>query len=118
VAVFAPAIEILLFFRQMGQNTIGKFGLCWGIDKAHRTFVQISHGGLSLDAQIASAQQFKNPVTDVGKTQAGNGLYLVFRQLGAQIVFHTYSSFNPFSLWYQIFRLLSMACRWTEYPFT
>ena len=42
------------------------------------TAVELGHGFLAFGAQVAPAQQLPDPVADVGKTQIGDGVDLLF----------------------------------------
>ena len=81
MGIFAPAEEAQFLLRQMGQHFVGKFCLGRGLDQLDRIPMEILDGLVTLQAQIAAAQQFKHTVTHMGQAQIGDGIDLVFGKI-------------------------------------
>ena len=90
LVILAPAVIGKLLFIQKGQKLIYEFRLSRCVDQGNGLFVQIQHGLIALLAQVAAAQQLKNPVADVGQAQIGDGADPALVQIHFKIVFQKF----------------------------
>ena len=87
VGILAPAVVVRFLRGEAGQKPFRKSGLGRRLDHGNGAFVELQHIRVALGAQVAAAQQLKDPVSDVGKAQVGDGIDFILGQIHLKIVF-------------------------------
>jgi hypothetical protein len=60
------------------QQLLGKNRLCLGVDQGYGILMQILDSMMSRAAQVAAAQKLINSISNMGKTQTGHFVDLIF----------------------------------------